>query len=163
MSALSDPMLNNYQFQLVESFVKLDVDFAVIGGMASKFHTGEQTRDLDLWVPVTGSNKDRLANALGAWLQRYINHGPVGGLAINNLGEKRQIRFPDSDNCYVDAEGNLQDISQKDGVDILTSIPCCLEFDVASDRSSDWIYGGVKLRVLALEDVEMLRSYKISN
>ena len=156
-------MLNDYQFQLVESFVKLDVDFIVIGGMASKFHTGEQTRDLDLWVPVIGSNKDRLANALHAWLQRYPAHGPFNGLETNDLRENVQIRFPCTDACYLDADDNLRRISCCDGIDILTSIKCCLEFDVASDRSSDWIYGGVKLRVLALEDTKMLRSYKISN
>ncbi len=156
-------MLNDYQFQLVESFVKLDVNFIVIGGMALKFHIGKQTRDLDLWVSVTGSNKDRLANALLAWLQRYPTHGPSGGLAINNLRENAQIHFPVTDALYLDADDNPQRISCDDGIDILTSIKCSLEFDVASDRSSDWNYRGVKLRVLALEDIKMSRSYKISN
>ena len=103
------------------------------------------------------------SKVLHAWLQRYPADGPSGGLAINKLRENVQIHFPVTDAWYRDADGNLQPISCDDGIDILTSIKCCLEFDVASDRSSNWIYEGVKLRVLALEDVKMLRSYKISN
>ena len=153
-------MLNDYQFQLVESFVKRNVNFIVIGGMALKFYIGQQTRDLDLWVPVTGSNKDRLANALNAWLQRYPNHILPGSLAVNNLQEDMHIRLPDADVYYFDADNKPQPIFRKDGIDILTSIKCCLKFDVASDRGSDWICGDVKLRVAALEDVNMLGSYK---
>ncbi len=156
-------MLNDYQFQLIESFVDLDVNFIVIGGMALKFHTGKQTRDLDLWVPVTGSNKDRLGKALHAWEQRYSAHFPYGGLAIEQLRENVQIHFPETDACYLDVDGNIRDISPDDGIDILTSIQCCLEFDVASDRSSDWFYKGVELRVLALEDVKRLHSYNTSS
>ena len=160
-------MLNEYQFQLVESFVKLDVNFIVIGGMALKFHTGEPTQDLDLWVPVNGSNKDRLTDALREWLQRYPSHGPPLGLDFKKLQEFTQVyfqvHFPVADVYFLDADNNLQPISPDDGIDILTGIECCLEFDVALDRSSDWIYKGVKLRVLALEDVERLRSYKSSD
>ena len=122
-------MLNEYQFQLVESFVKLDVNFIVIGGMALKFHTGKPTQDkptqdLDLWVPVNGSNKDRLTDALREWLQRYPSHGPLLELDFKKLQEFTQVyfqvHFPVADVYFLDADNNLQPISPDDGIDILT-------------------------------------------
>ena len=92
-------MLNEYQFQLVESFVKLDVNFIVIGGMALKFHTGEPTQDLDLWVPVNGSNKDRLTDALREWLQTISISRPAFGIRFQEASRIYASLFPSSFPC----------------------------------------------------------------
>lgn len=86
-------MLNEYQQQLVECFADFKVEFLIIGGMALKFHTEKPTRDLDLWVPVDGVNKVKLANALTAWTGRYPRHGPIG-IETYHLKENLQIHYP---------------------------------------------------------------------
>ena len=129
-------MLNAYQFQLVKTFEECGVNFIVIGGMALWFHTGQQTRDLDLWVPVGGRNKDRLADGLYEWNKRCGQSSRPRDEIRNGLVEKKQIRLPKSLYRCRDAGGHDQFIASEDGVDILTSIGCDLEFDVVSDRGS---------------------------
>ncbi len=151
--------LNEYQLFVVQHLREHGVQFLVVGGVVRQIHTGEPTRDLDLWTDISDTNKARLAKALDAWADKYPSHVPPEGLQTYRLGPNVQIPLPCNDALYLDKEGEMQEIKYADRVDILTSYRG-LEFNGAWQFGSDWLSEGVRFRLLSLEDVPPKRSDK---
>ena len=67
---------NEYQLLVVRHLLDHGARFLVVGGVVRQIHTGELTRDLDLWADISETNKVRLTKALDAWVDNYPSHVP---------------------------------------------------------------------------------------
>jgi hypothetical protein len=80
-----------------------------------------RTRDLDVWVDVSHSNKPIAGQCISAWVARYPLHAPFLQRPVS-LRSGQQIKFPDADVFFLGTDELPKEISPADGIDVLTSI-----------------------------------------
>jgi hypothetical protein len=108
-------------------------EFIVVGAHAVMFHTcvPRYTKDLDVWTRPTRENALHVHAALASF------GAPLSDLSLDDLS----------------VEGTIFQIGvAPNRIDVITSIEG-VEFDAAYARSVASTYGGVAIRLLAIEDL----------
>ena len=145
-------MLNGYHRQFLRHLDIYRVRFIVIGGQARWFHSWEPTQDLDLWVDISGPNKDQIESALIAWGARYPLHTRQSFQRSSKLRPKVQIHFPEDDALFSNENSEVEQIRAHDGIDLLTSL-LELSFDECWTRADERNEGGIAFRTLCKKDL----------
>jgi len=68
--------LNEYHLQFLKLLIDRSCRFLIIGGQARAVHHFTPTRDFDVWVDVSQSNKLIAEQCISAWMARYPLHAP---------------------------------------------------------------------------------------
>ena len=88
--------LNEYHLQFLKLLVERDFCILLIGGQARAVYNGMRTRDLDVGVDVSHSNKPIAGQCISAWVARYPLHAPFLQRPVS-LRSGQPIKFPDAD------------------------------------------------------------------
>lgn len=112
--------LNEYQKQFLKLLVDSNCRFLIIGGQARAVHHGTRTRDLDIWVDVSDTNRSTAEQCVSAWVAKYPLHAILKAPVSLRTGQ--QIKFPDADVMFLGAGDEPIDIGPADGIDFLTSV-----------------------------------------
>jgi hypothetical protein len=152
-------MMNEYHKQFLRLLDRRNVRFLVIGGQARFAHQGAPTSDLDLWVDISHASRAGLEQCLLEWKRMYPAHTLADLTPPLLLRPNLQIKFPDADCFYKQADGQMAEITPRDGIDILTSIGDA-DFDTYFERAVTMTMDGPNIRVLAASDVEGISPLK---
>jgi hypothetical protein len=151
--------LNEYHLQFLNLFVEKNVRFLIVGGQARSVHEGTTTRDLDLWVDISTQNRPALDLCLMAWAAQHPMHSTANFLPPLPLRPGVQIKFPDDDVLYLDADDEPIAIGPTDCIDILTSIGTA-DFSEFYDRAEWREVAGIRLPLLARGDLDTISPEK---
>jgi hypothetical protein len=147
--------LNEYHLQFLQPLVERGVLFMIVGGQARSIHEGAVTRDLDIWVDISPSNRPALDHCLIAWATKYPMHSAASFSPPLPLRRNVQIQFPDADVLFLGDNNELSEIGPEDGIDVLTSIGSS-SFGEFYGRAHWEQVAGLKLPFLARNDLEKI-------
>ena len=89
--------LNEYQLEFLKLFVDRGCRFLIVRGQARAMHQGTRTRDLDIWVDISQTNKPTAEQCISAWIARYPVHAILQTPVLLQAGQ--QIKFPEPTRC----------------------------------------------------------------
>lgn len=127
-------MLNGYHLKFLRHLIKCGVRFLIVGGQARNLLFGTHTKDLDVWVDLSDSNRPVLDDALIAWAEEHPSHTRLSWTTPLQLRPRVQIKFPDQYAMYMSESNEIVEIKLEDGIDVLTSLSG-LDFNECMDRS----------------------------
>ncbi|MGR9169604.1 hypothetical protein [Rhizobium sp. KDH_Rht_773_N] len=145
-------MLNDYQKEFLENLILHQVRFLVIGGVARHHYASGDTVDLDILIDIEGQ-RDAIEAALEEWKRRYPIHTMLDLTPPLALRPMVQMKFPDDVCAYLDRNGDPQEITPEEGVDVLTTLPGFRFADLYA-RGNDVIIDGIEVRILCGSDVD---------
>jgi predicted nucleotidyltransferase len=131
---------------LLRRLVEAGVEFVLVGGVAANLHGSSYlTRDLDVVTRLSRENCARILAALGDLEPRfYQTHGsPRVTRTAEELAEFR--------NLYFDTTLGR--------IDLLGSLPPVGEFDRVLAQSTEVDLGGIRCRVLSLDDLIEVKAH----
>jgi hypothetical protein len=149
------PNLNAYQLQFLQMLIKRSVRFLIIGGQTRFFYHGTPTRDLDLWVDISPSNKLALQTFLVMWAAKYPLHSNADFTIPIPLRPNVQIKFPDADVWFMGIDDKPTPITPDDGIDILTSVNEA-DFGEYFGRAKTVRVNGMNLPFLSVNDLDAI-------
>lgn len=124
--------INSDFSDLFTAFNDASVRYLVVGAYAVIFYTEPRyTKDLDIWVDATPENAQRVYQALATF------GAPLDDVSIDDFANRDMV-------YQIGIEPNRIDILM--GVE---GIP----FDAAFERAERSSYGGVPIRILAVDDL----------
>jgi hypothetical protein len=160
---MSSGCLNEYHLQFLKRVLDHKCRFLIIGGQARSIYEATITRDLDVWVDISNSNRPVLELTLTSWAADHRAHSSVDfSQRPLPLRPGVQIKFPDADALFLGADGTLKRIGPADCVDILMSVGSA-DFAEYYDRAEWRNVDGLHLPFLALTDLDTVSPAKPVN